>query len=336
VDLEGVPAGSRRVREEVRIVANEAEPEGHGQLALAPVVADEALDLAVLAAPKRLETLPYALGSSRSVQVGDAVLVRGFPLGAFPAANTGRVIGVGQRDLDRGWDHEDFAVDALLNLGSSGSPVLAVSCTTGELELVGVYHAGYRGAQGLNVVIGVDELRPVLEELRAPASASSLRDARTDPAVLREALAGGPVVMPFGGRAVRVERSGETVRFAVLDATYPLSTRVELSIVDPTGARAEPGTARSGELRQALWEQLDLVLAYRRAEGGSSPHLRERLAARIRDREDEQADLVGAVRAGADGLGQFTVRERGGAARTTSEGLERSEPGGVELILAPP
>jgi serine protease Do len=336
VELDGVPPGSRRVREEVRIVANESEPDGPGQITLAPVVADEALDLAVLATPRKLDALPYALGSSGALQVGDAVLVRGFPLGAFPAANAGRVIGVGQRDLERGWDHEDFAVDALLNLGSSGSPVLAVSCATGELELVGVYHAGYRGAQGLNVVIGVDELRPVLTELRAPPQSASGRDVRLDPAAARAALGSGPVVMPFGGRAVRVERAGESVRFAVLDPSYPLSTRVELSIVDRGGERLEAGAARAGDLRQALWEQLDLVLAYRRAEGGGAPHLRERLAARIRDREDEQADLVAAVRAGADGLGVFTSRERAGAVRNAVEGPERSEPGVVELILSPP
>src|SRR6266540_6451614 len=107
--------------------------------------------------------MPYRYGRSPDPRVGDAVLVRGYPLGAFPASNAGHVIGLGQRDLERGWDHEDFAVDALLNLGSSGSPVLAVSCETGEPELVGVYHAGYRGAQGLNVVVAIDQLRPVLD-----------------------------------------------------------------------------------------------------------------------------------------------------------------------------
>ena len=86
--------------------------------------------------------MPYRLGRSADLRVGNAMLVRGYPLGAFPASNAGRVIGLGQRDLERGWDHEDFAVDALLNLGSSGSPVLAVSCETGEPEVVGVYHAG--------------------------------------------------------------------------------------------------------------------------------------------------------------------------------------------------
>ena len=304
VELEGVPAGSRRVREDVRIVANEAEADAPAQLALTSVVSDEALDVAVLSAPARLKSLPYRTGSARDLRVGDAVLVRGFPLGAFPAANAGRVVAVGQRDFDRGWDHEDFAVDALLNLGSSGSPVLAVSCATGEPELVGIYHAGYKGAQGLNVVVGIDQLRGVLEDLRASPRDVAAREPGTDPAAARAALSKGPIVMPFGGRAVRVELSGGGTRFSLLDPSYPLSTRVELAVID-TGAAARGG-AGAGELRDALWEQLDLVLRYRRAEegreGDGSEYVLERAVARIREREEEQADLVAAAQAGADGL----------------------------------
>src|SRR6266496_3777930 len=47
--LQGVAAGSRRVRVEVRIVANEAEAESPDQIVLRPVVADDPLDIAVLA-----------------------------------------------------------------------------------------------------------------------------------------------------------------------------------------------------------------------------------------------------------------------------------------------
>jgi serine protease Do len=120
VELEGVPAGSRRVREDVRIVANEAEPD-------APASSRSPRSSRTRRSTWRCS--PRRRGSRRcrtapaahDLRVGDAVLVRGFPLGAFPAANAGRVVTVGQRDLDRGWDHEDFAVDALLNLGSSGA-----------------------------------------------------------------------------------------------------------------------------------------------------------------------------------------------------------------------
>jgi S1-C subfamily serine protease len=316
VDVDGVPPGARRVREEIRIVGNEAEPDGPGQIPLRDVVRDEALDVAVLASRQALNVLPYKLGRSADLRVGNAVLARGFPLGAFPAANAGKVIGVGQRDTDRGWDHEDFAVDALLNLGSSGSPVLAVSCETGEPEVVGIYHAGYRGAQGLNVVVAIDGLRGVLEGLAAPARAAAPAwPGGADPAEARAALSAGPIVMPFGGRAVRVEREGEAIRFGLLDPGFPLSERVELLVLD----RGAPATGRAAELRAALWEQLGLVLRYRAAEAGRggarSAALRERIAARLRERDEDQVELLAALRAGVEGLGVVTYGEGGLAAR---------------------
>lgn len=324
-DLEGVPPGSRRVREEVKIVTNEAEPDGPDQPRLAAVVEDEALDVAVLASKRPLRLMPYRLGRSADLRVGNAVLVRGFPLGAFPAANGGRVITVGQRDLERGWDHEDFAVDALLNLGSSGSPVLAVSCETGEPELVGIYHAGYRGAQGLNVVVALDGLRRVLEDLAAPARPAPARISGADPREAKAALASGPLVMPFGGRAVRVEREGDAVRFGVLDASFPLSNRVEVSILD----RGAPAAGRAAELREALWEQLGLVLRFRAADAGrEAPTLREQITARVREREEDQAELIAAVRAGADGLAPAFAADRA----PVRDGMRSGQAGPV-LIL---
>jgi S1-C subfamily serine protease len=333
-ELEGVPSGSRRVRLEVRIVANEGDPESPEQIVLRPTLVDEPLDMAVLASREPLRLVPYRLGRSADLRVGNAVLVRGYPLGAFMAVNTGRVIGLGQRDVERGWDHEDFAIDALLNLGSSGSPVLAVSCETGEPEIVGVYHAGYRNAQGLNVVIAVDELRGMLDELRAPSRPATAREPGADPAEARAALAHGPVLIPFGRRAVRVERAGEAVRFAVLDASFPLSTRVELSILD-RGAAAD---GRAAELRAALWDQLGLVLRYRAAEADARRQpgaIRERIAATLRRGEDEQEQLLAAVKAGVDGFAQITPSERDPAAQGPGEGGERPGRGAVEVILSP-
>jgi serine protease Do len=332
-DLEGIPSGSRRVRVEIRIVVNESEPDSASQIVLRPVLADDPLDIAVLASREPLRIIPYRLGRSADLRIGTAVLARGYPLGAFMATNAGRVIGVGQRDVERGWDHEDFAVDALLNLGSSGSPVLAVSCETGEPEVVGVYHAGYRNAQGLNVVIAIDELRGVLEELRPPPRAGAAREPSADPGEARAALARGPVLMPFGRRAVRVERQGEAVRFMVLDAAFPLSARVELAIVD----RGAATDGRAAELRTALWEQLGLVLRYRAAEEGPevrrSPAVRERIAARLRRGEQEQEQLLAALKAGADGFGQIARSERGPAAQGPGQVTLSGDGGVLELTL---
>ncbi len=332
-DLEGIPAGSRRVRTEVRIVANEADPESPDQVVLRPAVADEQLDLAIYSSREPLHVLPYRLGRSADLRVGNAILARGYPLGAFAASNAGRVIGLGQRDVERGWDHEDFAVDALLNLGSSGSPVLAISCETGEPEVVGVYHAGYRNAQGLNVVIAIDQLRTVLDELRVPARPVAAGEPPADPAEARAALAWGPVIFPFGGRVVRAERQGDATRFAVLDPRFPLSARVEISIVD-RGAAAD---GRAAELRAALWDQLALVLRYRAAEGPAearrSPGARERIAAHVQRGEDDQQQLLAAVKAGADGFAQITRGERDPAARGAPEAAGQAQRPAVEVIL---
>jgi serine protease Do len=330
-DLDGIPPGARRVRTEVRIVANEAEPDSPDQPLLRPVVVDEALDVAVLATSEPLELLPYRFGRAADLRVGNAVLARGFPLGAFPAANAGHVIGVAQRDVERRWDHEDFAVDALLNLGSSGSPVLAVSCETGEPELVGVYHAGYRNAQGLNVVIALDQLRGVLDDLRAPPARSALAAPRGDPSEARAAIARGAVLFPFGGRAVRAERHGDATRFSVLDASFPLSARVELTLVD-RGAAADGPAA---ELRAALWDQLALVLRYRAAESPAearrAPETRGLIAAVLQRGEEEQQQLLAAARAGAEGFSLVTRADRDPAAR--AEASDRAGAPPVEVIL---
>src|SRR5205807_1744924 len=95
--------------------------------------------------------------------------VRGFPLGAFQALNTGKVVNPMTLDTERGWNHADFMVDALLAAGNSGSPVFAVSCRSAEPELVGVYHAGYTDAAALNAVVAIDSV-VVPVDGRSPAA----------------------------------------------------------------------------------------------------------------------------------------------------------------------
>src|SRR5205823_1785356 len=96
----------------------------------------------------------------------DVVEVRGFPLGAFRATNMGTVVSRHDHDDFGEWDHDDFVIDALLSAGNSGSPVLAVSCATGEYELVGIFHAGYTGGSALNVVVGIDQVRDLMTTLK--------------------------------------------------------------------------------------------------------------------------------------------------------------------------
>ena len=327
-DVEGVPAGSRKVRETIRIVANESDEEEGSQVTLTPVLADEALDLAVLKTRHELKVMPYKIGRSSALRVGNSVLVRGYPLGVFAAANTGRVIGTGHLDRERNWVHEDFIVDAPLNAGNSGSPVFAISCRTGEPELVGIYHAGYKNAQSLNVVVGVDQLLGPLGKLEP--SRSQVRAPLDRPALLaRLQTLHAPLIMPFGDRAVRVEADGGAVRFALLDADYPLTSTVELTLVVRGASAAQPSALvlpqRLGEremtwvelgaglretsqrLHDALWKQLAVVLSVREAEGRrpSSAGSRAALAAaaaQVRARRAEQKEILQSIDFDADDL----------------------------------
>jgi serine protease Do len=134
-------------------------------------------------------------------------------------------------------------VDALLTSGGSGSPVLAVSCKTGELELVGIFHAHYNAASALNVVIGVDQVRDLMTTLQR-----SVRHA--DPVIALDAPArthlvdairssADPPFFPFGPlvASVAVRGDGELV-FAVYPSDFPHVTRPLLVLEDAGAANA--------------------------------------------------------------------------------------------------
>ncbi len=136
--VEGVPIGCKRVSESIRIVDNEDDDFDRDDIPLTKVVSDAELDAAVLRTKAQLPLMPWKVGQSSSLRERDVVEVRGFPLGAFRATNVGKVISPRDHDDQGEWNHDDFVIDALLSAGNSGSPVLAVSCKTGEFELVGV------------------------------------------------------------------------------------------------------------------------------------------------------------------------------------------------------
>lgn len=163
---EDVPAGCRRVNEELNIVENEADSYDRDDIPLARVVADPQMDIAVLTTPNKLAVLPWQIGHSARLRDRNIVDVRGFPLGVFKATNVGKVVSAYDHDTYKEWDHDDFVVDALLSPGNSGSPVLAISCKTGEFELVGVYHAGYTRGSALNAVVGIDQIRSLITTLK--------------------------------------------------------------------------------------------------------------------------------------------------------------------------
>jgi hypothetical protein len=167
--VDDVPAGCRRVSDDVRIVDSDRDDYERDDVLLARVVSDPQLDVAVLRAKAPLPVMPWKIGHSSALRERNAVEVRGFPLGVLRANMPGKVVSAYEHDDDGGWDHDDFVVDARLSDGNAGAPVFAISCRTREFELVGVYHASYSTDSDLGAVVGVDQLRELFTTLkRAP------------------------------------------------------------------------------------------------------------------------------------------------------------------------
>jgi serine protease Do len=265
--VEGVPIGSKKVREQLKIVRDENDDYEPGHVLLSRVMADPQSDIAVLKAKKQLPVMPYRMGRSSALRAGNLVQVRGFPLGAFPALNQGKVLNPMTVDTERGWNHSDFVIDALLNSGNSGSPVFAISCRTAEPELVGIYHAGYTDAAALNAVVGIDQLRDELDTLhvpkRDPAGSHDVTAQDRDRLVKQLfADATHSLTFPFAGRSVTVALvDPQTLRFSILDDDYPLVVQESMALIDhnPNGFGTLDAIAVSvdGQLTEAPMQALD-------------------------------------------------------------------------------
>ncbi len=251
--IDGVADGCKRVEDKLRIVRDERDDFEPGQIALTRVAVDPLLDAAILKAGQRLTILPYKIGKSAGLRQGNAVAVRGFPLGVMQAVSSGKVVNPYDRDQEQGWDHVDFVIDALLSEGNSGSPVLAASCRSRELELVGVYHAGYKGHGALNVVVGIDQLAEFMRKKRRIPRAIA---AEGSPGAMglvernrvKEALGAGTLpLFDLGGLVVRAETAADGVLlYHVYGRQFPLDDR-RVAVVEDL-----PKTAAFGELGR-LW-----------------------------------------------------------------------------------
>lgn len=247
--VDGVPEGCRRMDEKLRVVHDEHDDYEPGQITLMRVAVDPLLDAAILKANQRLTVLPYRIGKSGRLRQGNAVRVRGFPLGLMQAVNEGKIVNTYDRDQEQGWDHVDFVIDALLAEGNSGSPVLALSCATREPELVGLYHAGYRGHSALNVVVGIDQLTDFMRrKKRVPrAIAAAETPNENDPrvrAALREDLSTTALpFVDFGGAIVRAEPHEQSILYHVYSKPFPLEDQRQAVLEDPPPAAAAPGAA---------------------------------------------------------------------------------------------
>lgn len=258
--VDGIPTGCKRVSQTLAIVDNEDDSYTQDDIALQRVVADKELDVAVLKGPLRAKVVPFTLGQSSGLRTGNAVQVRGFPLGAFQTVTLGKVINPRDHDTENNWDHYDFVIDAPLSTGNSGSPVLAVNCRTGQLELVGIYHAAYRDGQSLNVVVGIDDFREVMITLkprRKPTGAPVALTAADRKRLFGE-LGKGSVtpLFPFGGQTIGVRHAGDRLLFDVYSKSFPLLDW-RLAVIEDLPA---PGFGRIGRLwfggEQGLREQV--------------------------------------------------------------------------------
>lgn len=235
--VDGVPQGCKRISDSLKIVDDDHDDYPGDDIPLTRVVADAGLDVAVLRARQKLEIIPWKLGRSAGLVARHVVQVKGFPLGAFQATNIGKVVSSYDHDTTGDRDHDDFVIDALLTGGGSGSPVFAVSCRTGEFELVGIFHARYTGASALNVVVKIDQARGLLETLKRQTPP---RDRAPDiDADARAQLAGAlhkdpdPPFFAVGPYIASVRMRGDgTLVYALFSSDFPKSPRPLLAMED--------------------------------------------------------------------------------------------------------
>jgi S1-C subfamily serine protease len=280
---EDVPVGCKRVSSAARIVDDEADAYERDDVPLARVVTDPQLDVAILRAKATLPVLPWKIGRSAGLRERNVVDVRGFPLGALRANNVGKVISTYNHDDAHDWDHDDFVIDALLSPGNSGSPVLAVSCRTGEFELVGVYHARYVNGSALHHVVGIDQVRDLLTTLRrAPrprSEAVASGEAAERERLLAATRASIEPFFSFGGvtASVRARTDGALV-FSLMSKDFPVQAHPALVLEDlppgdgggfgrlgrtwagnRQGLREVPDSAVDAETRAQLVKTLDAL-----------------------------------------------------------------------------
>ncbi len=234
--VDGVSPGCRRISDSLRIVDNDHDDYADDDVPLTKVVIDPTLDVAILRAKKKLAVMPWKIGHSSAVTARIAVEVKGYPLGAFSATNIGKVVSAYDHDDYGGWNHDDFVVDALLTHGGSGSPVLAVSCKTGEWELVGIFHAHYNQATALNLIVAIDQVRDLMTTLkRSPkhGDAPLELDVAARTRLFNAANASDPPFFSFGTLTASVRaRSDGALVFAVYPSDFPATTRPTLVIED--------------------------------------------------------------------------------------------------------
>lgn len=363
--VDGITAGCKKVADALKIVDDDHDDYAADDIPLSRVVVDPTLDVAVLRAHARLEIIPWRTGRSAALAARNVVQVKGYPLGEFQATNIGKVVSPFDHDTQGVRNHDDFIVDALLTSGGSGSPVFAVSCKTGEFELVGIFHARYVRASALNVVVAIDQVRDLMTALKRsprPADRSPMLDAAARGRLI-DALRADPdppyfAVGPLVG-SLHVRRDGALV-FALFASDFPRTSAPllaveDLAATDPAvfgtlgavylggsaGLHAYPTTDSEAEVHAllsraltALRESAIAAFEYRSAKrtAADSRTAFDRAAARRRVFErtlDAQRDTAQAI---VDLVGRETPKAAGAVLRLTD--VEADPPAPTPIAAA--
>jgi S1-C subfamily serine protease len=132
-------------------------------------------DVAVLQAEGLTQPLtPAELGSSDALQVGDAVVAIGnaLNLGEAPSVTTGIVSALSRsiRTPDGITLDNLIQTDAAINPGNSGGPLV-----NAHGQVVGVNTAILADAQNIGFALAIDEIRSIVEDLRAGRPVQQVR-----------------------------------------------------------------------------------------------------------------------------------------------------------------
>ncbi len=346
--VDDVPLGCKRVSDSLKIVDNESDAYERDDIPLSRVVTDVGLDVAILKARVPLPILPWKIGRSAALREHNVVDIRGFPLGAFRAANIGKVVSAYDHDEERDWDHDDFVVDALLSPGNSGSPVLAVSCKTGEYELVGIYHANYTAGSALNVVVGIDQVRDLMTTLKRSPRSRAIETAQLPTAKGRSTLLKDASILyepffPLGSlpAAVRPRPDGALI-FEVLSRDFPLKSYPLMVLEDlpsprldafgelgrlwfggPQGLKAYTRSELEGDMQAQVMKLLEALR--RNALATFNYRSSARGALNSRERFEQTARLERSLKRAA-----FSQKE---LVQMTSELADRLSPHGAEVAV---
>ena len=233
-----------------------------GSTAPATIVGtDPATDIAVIKADTTRSLTPITLGTSATLDEGQAVAAVGSPLGLSGTVTTGivsaleRPVRAGGAQSDQSTVIDAIQTDAAVNPGNSGGALVNMNG-----ELVGINSAiaslgsGNSGSIGLGFAIPVDQARRIADQLikqgfatRAVLGVSVSDSPDTDGALVRTTEVGGPaeragiregaVILKVGDRvieggdalvaAIRSRAPGDTI-----SVTYAARVGEEPTTVD--------------------------------------------------------------------------------------------------------